>query len=158
MTIKLDARALTDALVKLQKATEQLPQLAAQVEGEALGHAVLGAQASVYSTAPGQYQRTQEYLRGFHSSHQATRHTASVSVWNSTDYAGYIEYGVGPHAMTPAQLLQHIGSNPAQPLYLGRQGADGRYVLPGPAVWPAAYYAAWKLSQMFGDEVRRNLR
>lgn len=154
--IELDGRKLTDALVRLEKACDALPQMAQTVQGEALGHAIVGANRSVYQTTPGAYQRTYEYLRGFQATARATKNTVRVTVWNAVEYAPYIEYGVGPHEMTPAQVLAHAAANPAAPVYLGRSGQN--FTLPGPAVWPAAYYAGWKLQGLFVEQVKSALR
>lgn len=156
--IRLDMRRLTDALLKLQRATEELPAITKRVEQEALGHAILGARRNVYDTPAGLYERTEDYLRGFHTRSRSTRFTGTVQVWNDVEYAAAIEYGQGPHEVNAAQVQAIASPNPAAPVYLGRQGADGRYVLPGPAVIPATVFAVYRMRELFAEEVRKAVR
>lgn len=156
--ITLDSRKLTDALIRAQQVTTRLPAIAKRAEEEALGHAIIGANRSVYDTPSGDYQRTQDYLRGFHARSRATRYTATVRVWNDVEYARVIEHGQGPHEMTAEQIIRHAQQRPSQPLYLGRAGADGRYVIPGPAVIPASVFAVYRMRELFAEAVRTALR
>lgn len=152
MTIKFDARALTNKLVKLQAVTQELPQLAEQAKAEALGHAIIGANRSIYDTAPGAYQRTMDYLRGLNTSSRATRFKASVSVWNTVEYAGIVETGTGPHEMNTQQITAQAMAHPYAPTYLGRSGQN--YTLPGPVVIPASVFSLYRMRELFADAVR----
>lgn len=154
--IGFDLRKLTDKLVKLQAATTQLPQIAQQAQAEALGHAIIGARRNVYDTAPGAYQRTMDYLRGFQASGRATRFKASVSVWNTVEYAERLERGEGPHEMSDAQIIAQATAHPATPVYLGRSGRN--YTLPGPVVIPATVYAGYRMGDLFGKAVQAALK
>lgn len=150
--IDLDLRDLTDTIVKLQAACDSLPQVAEKVRGEALGHAIIGANRNVYDTAPGRYQRTQDYLRGFQASGRASRNIATVSVWNTVDYAARLETGSGPHEMTAEQIAAQASANPYAPLYFGRSGQ--KYSLPGSVVIPAAVFALYRMQELFAQKVR----
>ena len=152
-----DDKRLRRKLARLQALSGQLPQMAARTQAEALGHAIIGAQASVYQTTPGAYQRTQDYLRGFHASSRTTRHTASVTVWNDVEYAPFIERGTDP-SMGDAQLLAILQRRqaPDAPLTFGRSGQ--RFTLPGPAVLPAVFYAGARLKELFRQGVREASR
>lgn len=153
--IDFDLRAVTDALVKLEGACDQMPQIAEQARAEALGHMIIGANRSVYQTPAGRYQRTGDYLRGFQARSRATKNTASVTVWNDVDYAANIELGSGPHEMTPQQIAAQAAANPYAPLYFGRSGQ--KYMLAGPAVYPAAVFALYRMQELFAGKVRRAL-
>lgn len=156
MTLTFDARRLTDALVKLQAVPTQVQARAAQVTAEAQGHLILGAQANVYSTAPGAYQRTQDYLRSLSASSRTTRHTVTVTVKSDSPYALYIELG-SRGGMTPERLQQlaQAAGNPEQPLSLGRSGQQ--WWIAGPVISSAQYFAHWRLRRVFAEEVRRAL-
>ena len=155
MTLAIDARKLTDTLTKLQAVPTQVQARAAQVQQEALGHLIIGAQANIYSTAPGAYQRTQDYLRSLRASSRTTRHTVTITVGSSSPYALYIEYG-SRGGITPERLQQLAAAgNPEQPLNLGRSGQQ--WWVAGPVVTGAQYFAAWRLRRVFVEEVRRAL-
>lgn len=157
MAITFDDRALLAALTRLEQACDDLGGVADQVEGEALGHAILGARRSVYDTAASpNYQRTGDYLRGFQARARATKNAATVTVWNDVDYAPYIEYGVGPNEMTPQQILAQARANPMQPLYFGRSGL--KHTVAGPAVYPATVFALWRMQALFAGKVREAAR
>lgn len=154
--IDLDARALTDALVKLEQACDELPQVAEQARAEALGHAILGARLNIYNTTRGAYERTQEYLRGLDATGRGTRNTASVTVSNSTEYATYVEAGYG--GMSYA-MLQHLAlgqADPSQPFTLGRSGE--RWVIPGPMLTGAQAFALYRMRELFAAKVGAKLR
>jgi len=110
----------------------------------------------VYQTTPGAYQRTQEYLRGFRTSSRATRYTVSVTVWNDADYAVYVEAGRDGMSIAMLEQLAALRPDPSQPLYLGRSGRD--WTRPGPAVIPAAFYAASRLRDLHRQAVRDAMR
>lgn len=154
--IDLDLRAMTDTLAKLEGACDEMPQIAEQVRAEALGHAIIGAQKNVYMTPAGRYQRTMDYLRGFQTSGKATKNTATVTVWNSVDYAADVEFGSGPHEMTPQQIAAMAVHNPYAPLYLGRSGQ--KFMLAGPAVYPAVVFALYRMQELFAYKVRAVVR
>lgn len=154
--IDLDLRKLTDALVKLEGACDQMPQIAQQAQAEALGHAIVGARRNVYETVPGAYQRTQDYLRGFQTSSRATKNTASVTVWNDVDYSGFVEFGTGPNQMTPQQIAAQAVTHPYAPTYLGRSGQ--KFSLAGPAVIPSSVFALYRMRELFIQEVRKNVK
>lgn len=151
--IDLELRKLTDALAKLEGACDQMPQIAAQAQGEALGHAIISAQRNVYQTVPGAYQRTMDYLRGFHATGRGTKNTATVTVWNDVDYSGFVELGTGPNQMTPQQVVAQAVTHPYAPTYLGRSGQ--KFSLPGPAVIPASVFALYRMRELFAERVRK---
>ena len=70
--LDLDARMLTEALGRVLGVCGDLGEIAAQAEGEALGHAILGLRRNVYDTTPGAYVRTQDLLRGLQSSSRSS--------------------------------------------------------------------------------------
>lgn len=150
--MKIDARKLTDALVRLEQACDALPQIAEQTRAEALGHAIIGARANIYDTAPGAYERTQDYLRGLDSRSRATRNTASVTVLNRVEYAAYVEFGsqVGGAALLQTQAM--LAADPAAPFTVGRSGQ--RYLVPGPVLTGAQVFAAYRLRELFAEKVR----
>lgn len=152
--IDLDARALTEALVKLEQVCDELPQIAAQVRAEALGHAILGARRNVYDTTPGAYQRTGELLRGLDARARSTRNTATVEVSGAAPYHAYVELGTGATKFTVQQAQAQALANPspAAPLYLGRSGVN--YSLPGPIVAPAQAFALYRMRELFAEKVR----
>lgn len=150
--ITFDARRLTNALVKVEAACDSLPQIAAEVAPEALGHMIVSANRSVYETAPGVYERTRDYLRGFRSAPRATRNTATVRVWNNVDYAARVELGDGPNALTPQQVVAYAQARPDSQVYLGRTGRN--YTIAGPAVYPAAVYAQRRMEELFARKVQ----
>lgn len=150
----LDARKLTDALVKLERACDSLPVIADEVRAEALGHLIIGANRSVYDTTPGAYKRTGELLRGLEARSRASRNLATVEVLGRAPYHAYVELGTGATALMPeqAQAYALANPNPAVSLYQGRSGVN--YSLPGPVVAPAQAYAVWRLSELFVKTVR----
>lgn len=155
--IKFDMRALTDALVKVEAAADQLPQIAQRAQAEALGHAIIALNRGVYETpeSPG-YRRTFDLLRGIRSSGRATKNTATVQVWNEVEYAPYVDRGVGPHAMSDAQILAQASARPEAAPYFGRSGQ--KYSLPNPTVLPAAVFSLYRMQQLFAEAVKRALR
>lgn len=155
MKIDLDLRKLTDALVRVEAVADELPQIAQTVQQEALGHMVIAANRSVYDTTAGAYERTGDYRRGFQSRGRGTRHTASVTVWNDVEYAPYIEYGTGPYEMTAEQIVQQAAVNPMAPLYFGRSGEQ--FMVAGPAVYPAAVFAAYRMRELFAKAITEAL-
>lgn len=156
MGIKFDSRALEAALLGMQEACDDLPQIAEKVRAEALGHAILGAQANIYNTQAGAYERTQTYLRGLDATARATRTTVTVAVSNDTEYAAYVEVGRGGMSYAMLQQLALMQGDPSDPLTLGRSGQ--RWVLPGPVLTGAQAYAAHRMRELFGEKVRAAVR
>lgn len=153
MTIKLDARKLTDALIKLQRTAERLPQMAAQVEGEALGMLIVAATANIYGTAPGARQRTYDYMRSLDTFSRTTKSTASITVRSDSPYAVYIEMGRSGLHPTDLQGLALRQSDMNSPLTLGRSGQE--WWIAGPVLTSGQVYAARKLRELFVKEVRK---
>lgn len=156
--IKLDMRELTDALVKVDAVCDELPQIAGQVQQEALAHLILGAGRNIYDTTAGAYERTQDLLRGLDARSRAGRNTASVTVSGSAPYHAYVELGTGPHetSVQQAQAVALANPNPAAPLYLGRSGVN--YSLPGPIVAPGQAFALHRMGELFAGKVGAALR
>ena len=155
MSIKLDARKLTDAIIKLQAACDGLGDVAERARAEALGHAILGARANIYSTVPGAYQRTGEYLRGLDATGRATRNLASVTVSNSTEYALYVEAGRDGLSLAMLQQMAAQSGNPSAPLTLGRSGQ--RWTIAGPVLTGAQAFALYRMRELFAGKVRAAL-
>ncbi|MFK7601890.1 hypothetical protein ACI3L1_06725 [Deinococcus sp. SM5_A1] len=153
--ITFDDTALLAALARLEAACDELPQIAEQVRGESLGHAILGARLNIYSTTRGAYQRTQDYLRGLDAWAQGSRNKASVTVSNSTEYALAVETGRG-FSLVGLQDLALENPNPAQPITFGRSGQQ--WYLPGPVITGAQAFAAYRLQELFGEKVRAALK
>ncbi|MFC6662973.1 hypothetical protein [Deinococcus multiflagellatus] len=62
------------------------------------------------------------------------------------NHASFVEYGTGPHALTPAQLAGYLEALP--PGGLLRFGRSGRaYLLPGPFIGPALFAARYRTHQ-----------
>ncbi|MBZ9713749.1 hypothetical protein [Deinococcus multiflagellatus] len=157
MDFDLDLRDLTDTVTKLISACDSLPEIAAQVEKEALGHAILGARRNIYDTVePEHYQRTEDYLRGLHAKGQATLNTASVRVWNDVAYAAVVEAGQEGMSLAMLQQLAAMQTDPSQPLTLGRSGR--RWQVAAPVITGAQAYARYRLVQLFTQKVQQALR
>lgn len=154
--IDLDARRLTDALIKLEAACDAMPQVAETTRAEALGHLILGARANIYSTAPGAYRRSQELLRGLDTRNRASRNRASVTVLNTVSYAVYVEAGRDGMSLAQLQQLALLRKDPADPLSLGRSGVN--WTVPGPIVTGAQVFALRRMQELFGEKVRAVMR
>lgn len=154
--IDLDIRALDETLTRLQRSGDELPQIAARVRAEALGHALLGARLNIYNTAPGAYQRTQDYLRGLDATGRGTRTTASVTVSNGTEYAAHVEAGVGGMSYAMLQHLALTQPDPSQPFTLGRSGV--RWMIPGPILTGAQVFALYRMQELFAANVGVSIR
>ena len=156
--INVKSQKLTDALVRLEQACDSMPQIAEQVRAEALGHAIIGANANVYQTTPGAYQRTQDYLRGLDTRARASRNKATVTVRNSVEYAAAVEFGrqLGGAAMLQQQALAQMQQNPNAPFTVGRSGVQ--WWLAGPVVTGAQVFAVYRMRELFAEAVRRALR
>ena len=155
--LDLDARELTEALGRVLGVCSNLSEIAAQAESEALGHAILGLQRNVYDTTPGAYVRTQNLLRGLQSSSRSSTNLASVTVRNTEPYALFVELGQAPNDLSVQQDQAYAAANkdPARPLSFGRSGKS--YTLAGPFIAPAQFYALWRMGQLFGEKVHRQL-
>lgn len=154
--IKLGARKLTDALVKLEQACDATPEIAETVRAEALGHLILGAQANIYSTTPGVYRRSQDLLRGLDTRSRASRNKVSVTVLNTVDYAVYVEAGQDGMSLAQLQQLALLQNNPADPLSLGRSGVN--WTAPGPIVIGAQVFALRRMQELFEQKVRAAIK
>lgn len=156
--MEFDDQALSAALDGVAEACDALPQIAAQVRAEALGHLILGARRNIYDTAPGAYQRTGELLRGLDARARSARDTAVITVSGSAPYHAYVELGTGAYAQTVAQAkaLALASPDPAVPLSVGRSGVN--YTLPGPIVAPAQVFALHRMSELFARRVQGALR
>lgn len=143
------------ALEKLLRLGEALPQVAATVQGETLGMAVVAAQANVYNTVPGAYQRTGDYLRSLGANAQATKTGIRVKVWSDSEYARFIEYG---QAGTPQQLqaLALVQTRINSPLTLGRSGQA--WWIAGPVLTSAQVYAARRMRDLLVKQVLASWR
>lgn len=100
-----------------------LRRIEAQVVPEALGMLILGLNATVYETQRGAYVRTGELLRGAHVDRGGPGPVASLLIYNTEEYAPYVEYGIQPATapfLARARAGQ-LGDSP-QPLVTGRSG------------------------------------
>lgn len=140
MTAKVkrgDRRIYQKRMALLQAA---LDPLAKQGASTAEIHARRGLMLNVYNTVPGEYDRTKNLLRSVYASGQGNGATLGILVGDNANYASLIEYGTGPHEMSPAQLQQHLEVLPKGGLLrFGRTGQA--YLLPGPYIGPAIIYA-----------------
>ena len=149
--IEFDDRALTAALTRLEQASNDLPAIAEQTRAETLGHLIIGANANIYATQRGAYQRTGEYLRGLNATARATTLTATVTASNDADHARDVETGETGN-LTQLQAQAAARSNPRAALTLGRSGIN--WAKPGPVVTGAQAFAAYRLRELFVLRVR----
>ena len=149
--IDLDDRALTAALTRLEQATNDLPAIAEQVRVETLGHLIIGANANIYATQRGAYQRTGEYLRGLNATARVTALTATVIASNDADHTRDVETGTTGN-LTQLQAQAVARSNPREAFTLGRSGIN--WARPGPVVTGAQAFAAYRLRELFVLRVR----
>lgn len=156
MKITLNDDRLRRALERLDALPDQLPAIAAQVQGETLGMAVINARANIYNTAPGAYQRTQDYLRGLNAQARATQTRVQVTVSNDSDHALPVETGRG--GTLPALQAQALarGGAIAAPFTLGRSGVN--WFKPGPIITGTQVFAAKRMQRLFADQVLRARR
>ena len=144
--IEFDDRALTAALTRLEQASADLPAIAEQVRAETLGHLIIGANANIYATQRGAYQRTGEYLRGLNATARVTALTATVTASNDADHARDVEMGeTGNLLQLQAQAAAR--SKPREAFTLGRSGIN--WARPGPVVTGAQAFAAYRLRELF---------
>ncbi|MFT2721712.1 hypothetical protein ACMT4L_17105 [Deinococcus sp. A31D244] len=154
--IKLDMRALTNAIVKLEAAADALPQIAEQVRQETLGHLIVGSEVNIYRTEPGRYRRTGEYRQGLDARARATRNTATITALNETDYALAVEVGHGGMTIPMLQQLALLRTNPDDPLTLGRSGQN--WTVAAPIVTAAQVFALRRMQELFARKVQAALR
>lgn len=152
MGFRITNDAALKALERLLKVPEKLPAMANTVEAESLGMAITAAQANIYNTTPGAYQRTGEYLRSLNADARATRFTVKVRVWSDSEYAAVIEFG--RDHMSQAMLQAVALAGPANdPLTLGRSGQA--WWIAGPVLTSAQIFAARKLRELIVGEIRK---
>lgn len=150
--ITLDDRALSAALARLEQAAAELPAIAEQTRAETLGHLIIGANANIYATQRGAYQRTGEYLRGLNATARVTALTATVIASNDADHARVVEVGKGGNLLQ-LQAQAAARSNPRAAFALGRSGIN--WARPGPVITGAQAFAAYRLRELFVLRVRR---
>ena len=148
---KTEPGGAAERFARIAAALDSAPQkLADKVEPQALGLAVLGVQAGVYDTVPGEYYvRTGDLLLGIFTRRRLTVNRVSITVGNEAPYARFIELGTYGSAITLEQArarAEALGDTPAV-LYLGRSGAA--YTLPNPFTTRAAVFAVFALRTEF---------
>lgn len=156
MAFRVSNRKALLALQKLALIGDELPGIAQIVEAEALGMAIVAAQANIYSTAPGAYRRTGEYLRSLQAEARATQGAIRVRVSSDSDYATGIEYGrdgTPPDSLVARALAQ---PNMNAPLTLGRSGQA--WWIAGPVLTSAQVYAARRMRQLILKRVLASWR
>lgn len=155
MGFKVTNGAALKALERLLKLPEKLPQMASTAQAESLGMAVTAAQANIYNTTPGAYQRTGKYLRSLNADARATRFTVKVRVWSDSEYAAAIEFG--RDHMSLAMLQAAALAGPVNdPLTVGRSGVN--WWTAGPVLTSAQVFAVRRLKQLLEQEIRQALR
>lgn len=157
MGFKVTNRRGLTALEKLLDIGATFPQMAATVQAETLGMAVVAARANIYSTAPGAYARTGDYLRSLDARARASRTGVAVTVSSSSEYAAYIEYGRGRNinpAVLQAQALAQTRIN--TPVTLGRSGQ--LWWVAGPVLTSAQVYAARRMRDLLVKQVMASWR
>ena len=127
------ARRAAQLGVELVRATRQ-------VEQEAAEKARQGLTLNVYGTIPGHYSRTWALFISLRSSSQSSGGQATITLEDGAPYASFIEFGTGPSAISQQQLDQYLASlPPGRLMTFGRSGQA--YMLPGPYIGPAVWYA-----------------
>lgn len=154
--IDVDDRALRALFQGVLDACDELPAIAARVEAETLGHLILGAQANIYNTTPGAYDRTQDYLRSLDAKARATRTGIRVTVSSDSPYASLIEYGRDGVDPTQLQAQAEAQADPSQPFTVGRSGQA--WWLPGPVITDAQVFASRRMQDLFSKELPLALR
>lgn len=126
---------------------KRLPEIAQAGAKDAELHAKRGLVINVYGTEPGEhYVRTGLLLREVYASGQANGSSLGILVGDRAEYASDIEYGSGPHALTPQQLERYLNTlKPGGLLRFGRSGQA--YLLPGPYIGPAIHYARYRTAE-----------
>lgn len=154
--IDVDDRALRALFQGVLDACDELPAIAARVEAETLGHLILGAQANIYNTTPGAYERTEDYLRSLDAKARATRTGIRVTVSSDSPYASLIEYGRDGLDPTQLQAQAEAQADPSQPFTVGRSGQA--WWLPGPVITGAQVFASRRMQDLFSKELPLALR
>ncbi|MDK2013574.1 MULTISPECIES: hypothetical protein [unclassified Deinococcus] len=154
--IDVDDRALRALFQGVLDACDELPAIAARVEAETLGHLILGAQANIYNTTPGAYERTEDYLRSLDAKARATRTGIRVTVSSDSPYASLIEYGRDGVDPTQLQAQAEAQADPSQPFIVGRSGQA--WWLPGPVITGAQVFASRLMQDLFSKELQLALR
>lgn len=154
--IDVDDRALRALFQGVLDACDELPAIAARVEAETLGHLILGAQANIYNTTPGAYDRTEDYLRSLDAKARATRTDIRVTVSSDSPYASLIEYGRDGVDPTQLQAQAEAQADPSQPFTVGRSGQA--WWLPGPVITGAQVFAARRMQDLFSKQLPLALR
>lgn len=154
--IDVDDRALRALFQGVLDACDELPAIAARVEAETLGHLILGAQANIYNTTPGAYDRTQDYLRSLDAKARATRTGIRVTVSSDSPYASLIEYGRDGVDPTQLQAQAEAQADPSQPFTVGRSGQA--WWLPGPVITDAQVFASRRMQDLFSKQLPLALR
>lgn len=129
-----------------QQLSQALQRLAEQGADDAELHAKKGLMLNVYGTARGRYERTGHLLGQVYADGHANSTSLGVQVGDRAEYASQIEYGSGPHELSPQQLKKYLDVLPPSGLLqFGRSGKA--YLLPGPYVGPAIYLARLRTTQ-----------
>ncbi|MVN86910.1 hypothetical protein GO986_09045 [Deinococcus sp. HMF7620] len=153
--MKLDSQKLERQLLGLIAAAEAMPAAAPQVAAETRGHLIVGAQANIYNTASGAYERTQDYLRSLDARARTSKYKVTVTVSSTADYALVIETGrEGNLVQLQAEALKRPNAAPAYTE--GRSGVE--WWLPGPVLTGSQVFALRRLEALFLKKVRAALR
>lgn len=124
---------------RAQQLSKGLNAIAKQGARTAELHARKGLVVNVYGTERGKYRRTRNLLYKVYADGHASRTSIGIQVGDKAEYASNIEYGSGPHELTPQQLNGYLEVlKPGGVLRFGRSGKA--YLLPGPYIGPALYY------------------
>lgn len=148
ISFRTEVRFLTASLRQLrQEFQREMRQKTERVEQEALGMVALGLNVTVYGTAPGKYTRSQDLLRGAHTSSRVRPGVFEIEVWNDEPYTPYSTYGVKEEGVTPQQAETIAGGPGAssRPIATGRSGTE--YEVPSLAHTRAAVFALFRLEQ-----------
>lgn len=134
--------------------SQQLGNIARQGAVDGRAHAQKGLQLNVYGTPAGnRYVRTSHLMNRLYVLHQVSRTSLSITLGNQASYASQIEHGTGPWELSDQQLLKHLEGLPAGGyLVLGRSGQ--KYLLPGPYIGPALFFAQHQTHQRIQELLR----
>jgi len=151
----LDGSKTQKAFGKRRQAIES--QLQALAESAAIAgeqHAQRGLQANVYGTAPGAYRRTHRLKYSTYKDGTYAAGLLRVVLGDTAPYADKIEYGTGPHELSPAQLQQYLETLPKGGLLkFGRSGKA--YLYPGPYIGPGLIFARYKVREQMALLVQK---